>query len=65
MCQGALFRLLGYKIDTDTAIDILEDRWKAPEGTNQSTLTLFKEMSHIWNLMKDEEVNIVITEEDF
>ena len=26
VCQGALFRLLGYEIDTDTAIDILEDR---------------------------------------
>ena len=65
MCQGALFRLLGYEIDTDTAIDILEDRWKTPEGTDQPTLTLFKEMSHIWKLMKDGEVDIVITEEDF
>ena len=57
--------MLGYEIDTDTAIDILEDRWNAPEGTDQSTLTLFKEMSHIWKLMKDGEVDIVITEEDF
>ena len=65
VCQGALFRLLGYEINTETAIDILEDRWKAPEGTDQSTLTLFKEMHHIWNMMKDGEVDIVITEEDF
>ena len=47
------------------AIEILEDRWNAPEGTDQPTLTLFKEMSHIWQLMKDGEVDIVITEEDF
>ena len=65
MCQGALFRLLGYEIDTNTAIDILEDRWNTPEGTDQSTLNLFKEMSHIWQLMKNGEVDIVITEEDF
>ena len=65
VCQGALFRLLGYEITTDVAIDILENRWEAPEGTDEPTLTLFKEMSHIWQLMKDGEVDIVITEEDF
>ena len=46
-------------------MNILEDQWKAPEGTDQPILTLFKEMSHIWKLIKDGEVNIVITEEDF
>ena len=38
---------------------------EALEGTDESTLTLFKEMLHIWQLMKDGEVDIVITEEDF
>ena len=42
VCQGALFRLLGHNITTDVAIDNLEDRWKAPKGTDELTLTLFK-----------------------
>ena len=47
ICQGALFDLLGYGADTETAVEILEGRFVAPEGTDRYTLLLFEEMSRI------------------
>ena len=65
VCQGALFGLLGYEVDSKTAIDILEGKFDAPVGTDGATLLLFHEISNIWKSMKDGKVNIVITKEDF
>ena len=66
ICQGALFRLLGYKIDTDTAIAILEGRFEVlPLDTDEPTLLLFEGMTNIWQMMKDSEVDIVVTVDDF
>ena len=65
VCQGALFKLLGYEVDSKTAIDILEGKFDAPAGTDGATLLLFHEISNIWKSMKDGKVNVVITKEDF
>ena len=37
ICQGALFDLLGYGADTETAVEILEGTFVAPEGTDRYT----------------------------
>ena len=48
ICQGALFRLLDYEINTYTAIEILEGRFKVlPLDTDEPTLLLFEEMANI------------------
>ena len=66
ICQGALFWLLGYKIDTDTAIAILEGCFEVlPLNIDEPTLLLFEEMANIWQMMKDGEVDIVVTVDDF
>ena len=65
ICQGDLFSLLGYAADTETAIEILEGTFEPPEGTDEATLTLFKEIARIWKKMEDGEVDIIVTEEDF
>ena len=36
-----------------------------PPDTDESTLLLFKEMANIWQMMKDDEVDIVVTVDDF
>ena len=65
ICQGALFDLLGYGANTETAIEILEGRFEAPEGTDDATLTLFEEIARIWKQMESGEVDIKVTKEDF
>lgn len=63
--QRALFGLLGYKVDSKTAVNILEGKFDAPAGTDGATLLLFHEISNIWKSMKDGKVDIVITKDDF
>ena len=65
ICQGALFDLLGYGADTETAVEILEGRFVAPEGTDRYTLLLFEEMGRIWKEMEAGRVDIVVTEDNF
>jgi len=65
ICQGALFNLLGYGANTETAIEILEGRFEPPEGTDGPTLLLFEEIARIWSLMEAGEVDIVVTKDDF
>ena len=65
ICHGALFELLGYGADTETAIEILEGRFVAPEGTDRYTLLLFEEMGQIWKEMEAGRVDIVVTVDDF
>ena len=49
ICQEALFQLLGYKIDTDTDIAILEGCFEVlPPHTDGPTLLLLEEMANIW-----------------
>ena len=59
--------MLGYEVTTDVAMDILEGRWEknAPEGTDEPTKELFKEMAHLWKMMQGGEVDIVITVDNF
>ena len=63
ICQGALFDLLGYGANTETAIEILEGRFEAPEGTAEATLTLFEEIARIWKQMESGEVDIKVTKD--
>ena len=38
ICQGALFELLGFSANTETAEQILEGTWTPPEDTDGPTL---------------------------
>lgn len=63
--QGALFDLLGYSADTETAEQILQGTWVPPPGTHPATLLLLEEIARIWKKMEDGEVSIVISPDDF
>ena len=65
ICQGALFGLLGYGANTETAIEILEGRFTPPDGTDGPTLLLLDEIARIWSEMEEGNVNIVVTKDDF
>ena len=66
ICQGVLSQQLGYKINTDIAIAILEGRFEVlPPHTDGPTLLLLEEMANIWQMMKDGKVDIVVTVDDF
>ena len=65
ICQGALFGLLGYGANSETAIEILEGRFTPPEGTDGPTLLLLDEIARIWSEMEGGNVNIVVTKDDF
>ena len=65
ICQGALFELLGYSANTETAIEILEGRFTPPDDTDGPTLLLFEEIARIWALMEAGEVDIVVTKDDY
>ena len=66
ICQGSLVQLLGYKIDIDIAIAILEGCFEVlPPHTDGTTLLLLEEMANIWQMMKNGEVDIVVTVHDF
>ena len=65
ICQGALFGLLGYGANTETAIEILEGRFNPPDGTDGPTLLLLDEIARIWSEMEEGNVNIVVTKDDF
>ena len=65
VCHGALFELLGYSADTETAENILEGTFHPPEDADGPTLILLEEIARIWKKMGDGEVNIVISQEDF
>ena len=66
ICQGTLFWLLGYKIDTATVIAILERRFEVlPPDTNELTLLLLEEMANIWQMIKNDELDIAVIVDDF
>lgn len=65
ICQGALFELLGYSANTETAERILDGTWEPPDDTDGPTLIILKEIGRIWKKMQDGEVDIVISQEDF
>ena len=65
ICQGALFGLLGYGANTETAIEILERRFVPPEDTDGPTMLLLDEIGRIWSEMEAGNVNIVVTKDDF
>ena len=44
ICQGALFELLGYSADTETAEQILEGTFIPPPDTNPATVIILREM---------------------
>ena len=63
--QGALFNLLGYGANTETALEILEGTFVAPKGTDRYTRLLFDEMHRIWKEMESGNVDIVVTADNF
>ena len=65
ICQGALFDLLGYDADTETAMEILEGTFVAPVNTDGPMLLLFDEIAIIWHRMEQGEVDIVVTADNF
>ena len=65
ICQGALFELLGFSANTETAEQILEGTWIPPEDTDGPTLIILKEIARIWGKMQNGEVNIIISQEYF
>ena len=65
VCNGALFELLGYSANTETAVEILEGRFVPPADTPASTRLILEEVGRIWAKMGTSEVDIVVTREDF
>eukprot|EP00985_Skeletonema_marinoi_P002194 scaffold888_cov159-Skeletonema_marinoi.AAC.1 len=65
ICQGVLYDLLGTYADTDAAVQILEGTFTPPTDADGPTLIILEEITRIWQLMGDGEVNIVITQEDY
>ena len=65
VCNGALFELLGYSADTETAVKILEGTWTPPPLTPPTTILILEEVAKIWKKMADREVDIVVTRDDF
>ena len=51
ICQGALFELLGYSADTETAEDILEGTFIPPPDTDPATIITLDEIARIWSKM--------------
>ena len=65
ICQGALFNLLGYSANSETAVEILEGRFVPPPGTDGPTVLLLEEIARIWSQMEAGQVDIVVTKDDF
>ena len=65
ICQGALFELLGYSADTETAEQILKGTFIPPPDTYPTTVIILQEIAHIWAKMGTGEVNIMVSPEDF
>jgi len=66
ICQGALYDLLGYSTDTETAEAILEGTFVPPPGTDGPTVIILEEIARIWKkILGDGEVNIAITQVDY
>ena len=65
VCQGALFDLLGYEVDTDTAMDILEGKFNCSLVEGTPTGEILKEIAEIWKMVGNGKVDIFITKEDF
>ena len=47
VCQGALFDLLGYEVDTDTAMDILEGKFDCSLVKGTPIGKILKEIAEI------------------
>ena len=62
--QGALFELLGYSADTETAEKIPEGMFN-PRDTEQATVVIFQEIARIWATIGTVEVSITVSPEDF
>ena len=65
ICQGALFELLGYSADTETAEEILEGTFIPPRDTDPATIIMLGEIARVWSKMGTGEVNITVSIEDF
>ena len=65
VCQGALFGLLGYEVDSKIAMQILEGMFDYSLITDKPTQHILKEMAEIWKLIGNGKVDIIITKEDF
>ena len=65
ICQGALFNLLGYGANTETAEKILDGTFDPPKGTDGPTVILLEEIAQIWKKMGEGEVTIAVSKEDF
>ena len=48
ICQGALFKLLGYSADTETVEEILEGTFIPPPDTDPATIIILDEIARIW-----------------
>ena len=59
-CQGALFSLLGYSVDTEVALATPKGTFVPHPGTTPSTMLILEEIERIWAKMGTGEV-----EEDF
>ena len=65
ICNGPLFELLGYNVDTEAGAEILEGAFEPPPETDPATVIVLKEIARIWRLMGNGEVSVIITKEDF
>ena len=65
ICTGPLFELLGYNANIEAGMEILEDTFRPPRGTDPATVIILNNISRIWRLMGEVEVSIIITKEDF
>ena len=63
--QGALFGLLGYSDNTETAEQILDGTWVPPEGTYEPTLIILKEIGRSWKKVQNGNVDVVISQDNF
>ena len=60
-----LFDLLGYEVDTDTAMDILKGKFDFSLVAGTLTGEILKEIAVIWKMVGNGKVDIFITKEDF
>ena len=65
ICNGPLFKLLGYNADTEAGMEILEGTFKPPQDTDPATFIILNKISRIRRLIGDGEVSIIIIKEDF
>ena len=65
ICQGPMFDLLSYSVNTHTAEQIHEGKFVLPLGMDGSTLIILKEIARIWRKMGTCKVEITVTTENY